>query len=160
TTVGEVAQRVEVADIVALNLETGAVVGTGCEDVFDVGEGVLEHAGSGGLKIGFFPIELELLLARQHRVEAEIHSAHVEGGNLGFENGGGWSALLDCHAHAATGGDVDDTVRPLLDHLEKWGERLGRLVGPAVLGVARVQVHDGGARFGRADGRVRDLRGR
>ena len=49
------------------------------------------------------------------------------------------------------------TLRALLDHLEERRERLRRLVGPAVLRVARVQVDDRRAGLGRADGGVGDL---
>ena len=43
--------------------------------------------------------------------------------------------------------------------LRNGSERLRRLVGPAVLRVARVQMHDGRAGFRRADRRVGDLLG-
>ena len=43
--------------------------------------------------------------------------------------------------------------------LRKRREGLRRLVGPAVLRVARVQMHDGGAGFGRADRGIGDLLG-
>jgi hypothetical protein len=46
--VGEVAQRVEVADVVALDLEAGVVRAAGLEDVLDVLEGVPEDA-----RVGF-----------------------------------------------------------------------------------------------------------
>src|SRR5688572_31647661 len=76
--VGEVAQRVEVADVVALDLEAGAVAGTGGEDVLDVGERILEDALARAFQIGPLPVVLELLLALQHGVEPEVHAAHVE----------------------------------------------------------------------------------
>ena len=41
--------------------------------------------------------------------------------------------------------------------LRKGAKASGRLVGPAVLRVARVQMHDGGAGFGRADRGIGDL---
>ena len=41
--------------------------------------------------------------------------------------------------------------------LRNGSERLRRLVGPAVLRVARMQMHDRGAGFGRAERRVGDL---
>src|SRR4029079_6511514 len=87
--VGEVAQRVEMADIVALDLEAGAIVGAGGEDVLDVGEGVLEHASARALLIRPLPVMFELPLeARDHRIEPEIHGAHVERGDLGLEGRG------------------------------------------------------------------------
>ena len=71
--VGEVAQRVEVADVVALDLEAGAVVFAGGEDVLDVGEGVPEDTLARAFQIGLLPVVLELLLAGEHRVEPEVH---------------------------------------------------------------------------------------
>ena len=50
-----------------------------------------------------------------------------------------------------------DHVGALLDDLQERQEGLGRLVRPAVLRVARVQVDDGRAGFGRADRRIGDL---
>ncbi len=68
--------------------------------------------------------------------------------------------LLDGHAGRTAGGQVDHAVGALLDHRQERREGLRRLVRPARLRVARVQVHDGGARLGGADRRVGDLVGR
>ena len=75
----------------------------------------------------------------------------------GLKVAAGSHALLDRHGRRAAGGDVDHAVGALLDDLEERRERLRRLVGPAVLGVARVQVHHRRAGLRRADGGVRDL---
>jgi hypothetical protein len=63
--VDEVSERVEVSDVVALDLEPGAVVGAAFEDVLDVGEGVLEDAVAGAFEIGPFPLVFEVLGALQ-----------------------------------------------------------------------------------------------
>ena len=73
----------------------------------------------------------------------------------GLKRRGRAHALLDRHGRRAAGGDVHHHGRALLDHLEERRERLRRLVGPAVLRIARVQMHDGGAGLGRADARRR-----
>ena len=78
TAIDEMGQRVEMADVVALDLEAGAVLGAGGQDVFDVLEGVLEDAVLRACEIGLLPVVLEVLEALQHRVEAEIHRPHVE----------------------------------------------------------------------------------
>ena len=75
----------------------------------------------------------------------------------GLKVAAGSHALLRRHGRRAAGGDVHHHVGALLDHLEERREGLRRLVGPAVLRVARVQVDDGGARLGRADRGVGDL---
>ena len=69
----------------------------------------------------------------------------------------GLDALLDRHGRRAAGGDVHHHVGALLDHLEERREGLRRLVGTAVLRIARMQMHDRGARFGRADRGIGDL---
>ena len=58
----EVLQRVEVADVVALDLEARAVLGAGCQDVFDVREGVLEDALARAFEVRLLPVVLELAL--------------------------------------------------------------------------------------------------
>ncbi len=123
-------ERVEMADVVALDLEAGAVLGAGREDVFDVGEGVLEDALARALEIGLLPVVFEGLLAGEHRVEPEIHRAHVERGDLRLEGRGGTDALLDRHGRRAAGGDVDDAIGALLDHPEEGAGR-PRATGPA-----------------------------
>ena len=57
------AQRVEMADVVALDLEARAVAGAGRQDVLDVGEGVLEDAVARAFEIGPLPVVLEFLEA-------------------------------------------------------------------------------------------------
>ncbi len=54
--VDEMGERVEVADVVALDLEARAVVGAGGQDFLDIGEGVLEDAILRAFEIGALPI--------------------------------------------------------------------------------------------------------
>ena len=145
-------------DVVALDLEARAVLGAGRQDVFDVREGVLEDAVARAFQIRLFPGVLELALeAREHRVEAEIHRAHVERGDLRLERRGRAHALLDRHRRRAAGRDVDDGFRALLDDLQERREGFRRLIGAAVLRVARMQMHHRGAGFRGADRRIGDL---
>ena len=58
--IGEVAQRVQVADVVALDLEARAVGRAGVQDVGDVAERVLEDPVVGLFEVRPFPVELEL----------------------------------------------------------------------------------------------------
>ena len=55
--VDEMGKRVEVADVVAFDLEAGAVAGAGRENVFDVGKGVLEDAVARAFEIGPLPVD-------------------------------------------------------------------------------------------------------
>ena len=93
----------------------------------------------------------------EHRVEAEVHRAHVERAHLGLGAQRRGEALLQRHAVAAAGGDVDHRVGRLLDPRQELHEHLGVGRRPAVLRVARVQVQDRGAGLGRADRAVGDL---
>ena len=65
-------------NVVALNLKTGAVVRTGGEDSFDVGEGVLEDAVLRAFEIGPLPVVPELPEAREHRIEADPATSFCE----------------------------------------------------------------------------------
>ena len=124
----------------------------------DVREGVLEHALARILEIRLLPVVLELaLVARDHRVKAEVHRAHVERGDFRRKGSGGLDALFHGHGRRAARGDVHHDAGTLLDHLQEWRERFRSLVGAAVLRVARVQMHHGGTGFGGADGGIRDL---
>ena len=57
--VGEMRERIEMADIVAFDLESRAVLGAGREDVFDILEGVPENAFARGFQIALLPLMLE-----------------------------------------------------------------------------------------------------
>ena len=153
--VGEV---VEVADVVALELEAGAVaLADLLQDVLDVLIGVAEDEVARALERGRLPVVLPGLVALEHRVEAEVHRAHVERAHLGLGAARGGEALLEAHAVAAAGGDVDHDVGGLLDHREELEKDLGVGGRAAVLGVARVQMHDRGAGLGGAERIVGDL---
>jgi hypothetical protein len=157
TELEEVRGGVQVADVVALDLEARAVLAARGQDVGDVAEGVLEDALVGAREVGLLPVVLELLVAPEHLVQAEVHRAHVERGDLGLELQRGLQALFHRHGRRAAGGEVDDHVarhRDLRQELVEQGRILRRA---AVLGIARVQVHDRGARLRRADRRLGDL---
>src|SRR5438094_6251361 len=81
----EVRRGVEMADVVALDLEARVVVGAGLQDVGDVLEAVLEDALVAAREVGPFPVVLELLVAAEHLVQAEVHRAHVERRHLGLQ---------------------------------------------------------------------------
>src|SRR6516164_842120 len=78
----EMGERVEMADVVALAFEARAVIGACCQDLLDIGEGVLGEAGARSFEIRALPIVLELLEPREHRIKREIHRPHIEGGDL------------------------------------------------------------------------------
>src|SRR6185295_10663171 len=117
--IGEVAQRVEMADVVALDLEARAVLGAGGQDVFDIRKAVFEDALARALEIGPLPVMLERLEALEHGIKAEIHRAHVERRDLRLEDRRRLHALLDRHRGGAARGDVHDAGAALLDDLQE-----------------------------------------
>ena len=57
----EMGQRIKMPDIVAFDLEPGAVLRAGGQDVLDIREGIAENAVTRTFEVGEFPIVLELL---------------------------------------------------------------------------------------------------
>ena len=155
----EVREVVQVRDVVALELEAGAVLVADAQDGLDVLEGVLEDEVAALLEPFALPVVAELGEAVQHRVQPEVHRAHVERGELRLEQRRRLHPLLDGHVRRAAGGDVDDGVGVALELVQDRGEVLRVLGGPAVPGVAGVHVHDRGACLGGADRGVGDLVG-
>src|SRR5262245_55366489 len=130
-------------DIVALDLEAGAVPYARGQNVFDVGESILEHALLRIFEIRLLPVVFEFsLVTPDHRIQAEVHRSHVERCDFRLECCGRANTLFCRHRRRATGGDVHHHVGALFDHLEEWRKRLRSLVRPAVLRIARMQVHN------------------
>ena len=88
------------------------------------------------------PVVFELLVALEHREEAEVHRAHVERGDLRPPLLRRPDALLDGHVRRAAGGDIDHDVRRLLDAAQEGLECFGALIRPSIRRIARVQMHD------------------
>ena len=80
-------------------------------------------------------------------------SEHISG----LARAAGGQPLLHRHAGAAAGGDVDDRIGRSLDVRQELHEDRRVRRRAAVLGIARVQVKDRGAGFGRADRLLGDL---
>ena len=82
----EMRQRVEMTDVVALELEARAVLlAELAQHELDVLERVAEDEVAAILEVGTLPGMLEFLVALEHREQAEVHRAHVERGDLGLE---------------------------------------------------------------------------
>ena len=78
----EVGEVIEVADVVALELEAGAVRPHRLQQALDVGEGITEDMPPRHLEVAWLPVVLELLDAAGHWVETEIHRSHIERAHL------------------------------------------------------------------------------
>src|SRR5215467_4698825 len=98
------------SNVVALELETGAVWAAEPEDFRDVLERVSEYPGFARREILRLPLVPPRLLPRQHLVQAEVHRAHVEGRELGLQPQCRLQAVLDGHRLRSAGSDVDDDV--------------------------------------------------
>ncbi len=157
--VQEMTEVVQVADVVALALESGVVLRAGAEDLADVLEGVLEHQVAAVLQVVALPLVLELLVAVQHREQAEVDRSHVQRCHLGLQLHRRPHALVDAHVRAATRGQVDHGIGAAPDLRQEAREDVRILGGPAVVGIARVDVEDGRARLGGTDRRLGDLVG-
>jgi hypothetical protein len=155
---GEMSEVVQVANVVAFELEARAIFRQCSQCKFDIFEGVAKNEIAGALQILPLPFVLEVLEPVQHRKQAEVHRSHVQGGELRLEADGGFDALFDRHEGAAAAREVHDGVGGLLDACEERLERLRRLVGPAGLGVAGVKMQDRCACLGGLERRVRRSR--
>src|ERR1700722_11562253 len=143
-------KRVEMPDVIALDLEPRAILRAGRQDLFYGGEGGLENAVARVFEIRPLPFVFERLKALQHRIETEIHRARVERSDLGLELGDRPQPLVDGHCGGAAGSDVNHTIRALLDDAEEGRKAIWRLIGPPVARLARVKMHDRRARPRRA----------
>ena len=122
----EVGERVEMADIVAFEFEAHAVaLAEPLQYELDIAEGVAEDEVLRALEMLALPFMGEFLVAREHREEPEIHRAHVERRHLGRHAFGGGEPLVERHALAAAGGDVDDRGGALLDARQEFHEEIG-----------------------------------
>src|SRR5437016_7590346 len=115
TALEKIRRGVQVADVVALDLEARAVVGAGGQNVLDVLERVPEDALVGRRQVALFPVELERAEALEHREEPEVHGAHVERRDLGLELQRGLQALLDGHRRRAASREIEHDVAAARD---------------------------------------------
>ncbi len=135
------------ADVVAFVLEASPVVGHQSIDAGDVGEGVAEDEFLAVEDVLLLPRELPLLDLGAHEMEGEIHRSHVERAHLRLEPERGGEAILDRHLRAAAGGQVDDRIGLLVNGRQELGEDVRIARRRTILGIAGVQMEDGGARL-------------
>ena len=143
--------------VIALEFKARAVGAALLEHELDVGKGVLENQVARAFQKSLLPGLLEIFVAPEHGKQTEVHRAHVERCHLGLQLQGRLHALDHRHGWRAAGGDVDDRVAALLDVAHKGAKSIGRLVRPAVFGLARMQMHDGRTGLSRAHGSVSNL---
>src|SRR5882724_769264 len=122
TALEEVLRRIQVTDVVALDLEARSVVGARRQDVLDVLERVAEDSLVRARQIFALPAVLEFLEALEHRKETEVHRTHVERSDLGLELQRRLQTFLDRHRRGAAGREVDDDVGAALDVRGEFAE--------------------------------------
>jgi hypothetical protein len=133
---GEMSEVVQVANVVAFELEARAIFRQCSQCKFDIFEGVAKNEIAGALQLLPLPIVLEILEPVQQWEQGKVHRTPVQGGELRLEADGGLDALFDGHEGAAATREVHDGVGGLLDACEERLERLRPLVGPAGVGIA------------------------
>src|SRR3546814_16876131 len=85
---------IEVAGVVALELVAGAGAVQRFERVSDILEAIAEDQIVRSFQHRRLPVMLEVLVALEHREQAEVHRAPVEAGDLGPPLGGRAQAFL------------------------------------------------------------------
>src|SRR5262249_48690935 len=135
-------RRIQVADVVALELESRAAVAARVQDVGNVLERVLEHTGFAAFQVRLFPVELPRFVAWNHVVQAEIHRPHVQGGQLRLKAESGLQPFLYGHRLRSAGRDVDDDVRGGFDSRQKLFEHVRILSRLAANRRPGVEVYD------------------
>ena len=130
------------ADVVALVLIAGAVLGHEFIYARNIAEGVAEDEGLAVLDVLFLPRKFPASYLGCHAVEGEIHRPHVERAHFRTESQRRGEPLLDRHLRAATGGEVDDGVRRLMDLGQELGKHVGVPGRRSILRVARMQMQD------------------
>src|SRR6202162_5521973 len=107
---------IEMAGIVAFMLELDAVtLSQELRDSLDVTKRVAEDILVGLQQIWLLPLVLPGLVAGRHRIEREIHRAHIERAHFRRKCRRGSDPILQRHVYTASGGDVDHPVATLLD---------------------------------------------
>ncbi len=105
-------------------------------------ETVIARTMAAVLEMLALPVMGEVLEPVEHGVEAEIHRAHVQRGQLRLEGQRRLHALLDRHVRAAAGGDIDHRAGGLLDPRQERLEGTRILGRASRFGIAGMQVQD------------------
>ena len=109
--IDEMAQHVEMADIVAFELEPrAALLPHQSQDLRDVARRVLEHQIIGAAQKRFLPVEQPVARFLCHGVEREIHSAHIERTHFRAKPQRRLYPVFEAHDRTAAGGEIDHRV--------------------------------------------------
>ena len=156
----EVGQVVEVAHVVALELEPRPALVAESRRIPSMSLNVLRKTWSRlASRCVASHVIPERFVAIEHREEAEVHRAHVERGELRLCRDCPSQAFLERHARPAARRDVDDRITLGADLREELHEHVRVRRRPTVAWVAGVKMEDGCAGLRRLDGLISDLPG-
>ena len=134
-----IGQIVQMTNIVTFEFEPRAVAFTKLLDnARDIFEGVAENEIIGVFQIRLLPGEFPIFHAGGGGGNIKVHAAHVQAAHLRARQQPGRQPFFKGHAKSATGGDVDDGVRALLDHRQKSHEHGRVWRGRAINRIARM----------------------
>ena len=77
TTISKVSEVIQMRDIITLELKPGTVSLASFQHILDILERIAKHKIFRPFKVFAFPIEFECFVSFQHRIEAEVHGAHI-----------------------------------------------------------------------------------
>ena len=147
----EVCGRVEMANVVALDLEPRLVLAARLKDVRDVFECIFEDTVVASFEIGTLPIVLEFLEAPEQLVQPKVHGPHVQRSYFRPQLQRRLQPLLNGHRRCPACGNVDHHVRRLFDEWYELAEQFWILRRTSVLRIARVEMNDRSPSLSRAD---------
>ena len=134
-----IGQIIQMPDIVTFEFEPRAVAFTKLlDDARDIFKRVAENEIVCVFQIRLLPREFPVLHAGGGGGNIEVHAAHVQAAHLRARHQPGRQPFFKGHAKTATGGDVDDGVRALLDHRQKSHEHGRVWRGRAINRIARM----------------------
>ena len=147
------------ANVVALKFKTRAAPLTQClKYMLNVFKRVAKDKVTTVFQVLPLPFIAKFAVALQHREKPKVHRTHIERTHFrtGSERCG--ETLVQGHAMTATGGNVDYGIAAVTNGGQKLHEHVRVWCGPTIDWVPRMQVNDSGARFGRVDRLLRNVR--
>ena len=130
------------ADVIAFKLEPRPPCAHLGQDMGNVARRVLEHQIIGAQQEGLLPIMLPLGDPRRHRVQREIHRAHVQAAHLGTKTLGRFQPCVQRHHRRAAGRHIHHRIAPSFDRRQEPGPMRGVRRGAAGVRMARMQMQD------------------
>ena len=140
------------ANVVALKFKTRAAPLTQClKYMLNIFKRVAKDKVTTVFQVCPFPFIAKFVVALKHREKPKVHRTHIERTHFGADSERCGETLVQGHAMATTGGNVDHGIAAVTNRGQKLHEYVRVWRGSAIGWVPRMQVNDSGARFGRID---------